>query len=91
MLKVEDRSSDRIVVSGVHKLVGTHGLPLEDVLIYFHEHKMVVDWVDYIVSARADGASFRTIRAKIEAAASEIYKHAEFDQFIGRLNKALPR
>jgi len=91
MLKVVDRSSDRIVVSGVQTLVGTHGLPLEDVLIYFHEHKMVVDWIDYIVSARAEGASVRTIRSKIEAAAGEVYKHAEFDAFMERLNKVLPR
>jgi len=86
---VEKRNDGWAVVAGVHPLVGTHGLPLEDILIYLHQNKMIVDWIDYIVCARRDGASFRTIKAKIEAAASEVYKHAEFDQFMERLNKVI--
>lgn len=77
------------VVSGVHILVGTHGLPLEDLMHFFAKHNIVVDWEDYVLHARKEGASNRTIRAKIEAAGSEIYRHEEYDEFVSKLDLLL--
>lgn len=61
------------VISGAFPLVGTHGLPLENILYFFHERGYIMDWPDYIASAMRDGAKPRTIRARVVSAIEDIY------------------
>lgn len=82
MLSISGITQDgKYVISGVHKLVGTYGLPLEDVLIYFTNKNYVIDWLDYILSASKEGASNKTIKSKLLAAASEIYRGDDIINF----------
>ena len=61
------------VVNGVYYLVGSHGVPLELVLMFFKQEGFVVNWVNYIDHALKDGANVCSIRSKIEAAVSDVY------------------
>ncbi len=61
------------VISGFSHFANTEGLPLEIILMWCQERKFVVDWMDYIQGCLKDGHNFRTIRARIISACSDIY------------------
>lgn len=61
------------VVTGVFKLVGTHGTPLEMILDWFKYKGMVIDWVDYIADALKDGHKPETVKSRILAAVGDVY------------------
>ena len=61
------------VCSGLFKMVGTHGVPLELVLGWLQENNKVMDWVDYCTGALNDGHNPGTIRARITTAVGDVY------------------
>ncbi len=77
------------VIRDVAVLVGTHGIPLDIVLAYLYERGQVVDWEDFIRSYMAEGASLRTIRAKIHEAIGVIYTPSQQEEFKEKLELLL--
>lgn len=71
------------------KYVGTHGIPLEIVLMFMQKHNMVMDWMEYIKDALKDGHKPRTIRARIISAVGEIYGPIYRDEVTKRLDLIL--
>ena len=63
----------KAVMGDIFRLVGTHGLPLEIILMKFQEWNYVVDWVEYIKDAMKDGAKLRTIKGRILSAVADVY------------------
>jgi alanyl-tRNA synthetase len=71
----------RLVVSDAFKFVGTHGLPLDVLLHVLKQNDLVVDWIDFVDDARADGWKYRTIRARVIAAVADVYGPAYLKEF----------
>lgn len=78
------------VIGGVFKLVGTHGLPLEVVLMDFKEHNLRVDWLDYIKYALLDGANIETVKSRIEAAVGDVCGPKHKAKVVERMNHWYP-
>lgn len=77
------------VISGAFALVGTHGVQLETILSGFRQKQWVMNWPDYIRAALSDGHNLRTVRARILAAAGEIYGPAYTAELATRLDRYL--
>ncbi len=75
------------VVSGVFKLVGTHGVPLELILATAKNTPLVIDWIDYIKAALADGHNFSTVKSRILAAVGDVYGAGYASKIRERLEK----
>ena len=89
-MKVEGKTSDgQLVLSGVGTLCFTKGVPLEIVLYFVKEKKLVVDWFDYIKTALLDGHNPRTIKARIESAVSDAYSVKYAEAVVERVEKVL--
>lgn len=67
------------VVSGTYKFCGTYGLPIDMLVDYLRDHKIVIDWVDFITEALHEGMKITTLRAKLECFMPE--------EFIKRFDK----
>ncbi|WP_337187575.1 hypothetical protein [Phenylobacterium sp.] len=79
----------RPVMAGTFALVGTHGLPLELILDFFARRNWVIDWIDYIRAALADGHKPATIKARILAAVGDVHGSAYAREVQKRLDVAL--
>lgn len=75
----------RIVVRHVAKYVSTHGIPLDVVLAFWHERGYAVDWLNFVQESMAEGASLRTVRAKILEAIGVVYTPKQQDEFKEKL------
>lgn len=75
------------LIGDVFKMSGTYGLPLELTLDYLKERDMVVDWVDYIRAALADGHNLSTIKSRILPAVGDVYGGEYAKQFAIRLER----
>lgn len=73
MNQVGQTESGVKVIDGVFELVGTHGLPLEQVLQFIKDKGWIVSWPHYVADAMKDGAKMKSIRAKVFAAVGEVY------------------
>lgn len=92
-LPIADDFACNYVVGGAFSAVGTHGLPLEVVLMFFKDNNWVVDWVDYVNGALKDGHNLSTVRSRIFSAVGDVYgpKYRDavierFDKFFGELH-----
>lgn len=74
-------------MSGVFALIGTHGIPLEYVLVDFDRRNFIIDWVDYIKSALKDGAKLSNIKSRIIAAVGDVHGPEYRKQIESRLSK----
>jgi len=72
-------------ISGVFKMIDTHGIPLEIILGILDDKKMVVAWDEFIDDARAHGWKDKTIRTKITGAVNEVFDHEYMQHFTERL------
>ncbi len=97
ILSVSGATQDgKAVMSGVGTMCSTHGVPLELVLSFFKTHEfdgktdhMVVDWMDYIQTCLNDGHNPRTIRARIQSAAGDVYGRVYSEELMTRVDKTL--
>ena len=81
---------DKPVMNNVFKLVGTHGTPLQDVLNYFKDNGLVIDWLDYIEGMLKDGANIETAKARIQACVGEVYGPKYRDEVMKRIEHWYP-
>lgn len=70
-----------IVVSEIFNLIGTHGIPLENILSYCKDRNYIISWPHYVKEAMKDGAKFKNIQAKVFSAIEEIYGKEYFINF----------
>lgn len=80
----------KAVYTGVFKLIGTHGIPLEIILHKFQSDGILIDWVDYVKDALRDGHKPNTIKSRILSAIGDIYGHIYKNEIEKRLNIILP-
>ena len=73
MIQVGTTENGQLVLAGVFKLTGTHGIPLEVVLQGCQARGWLVSWPHYVAEAQRDGAKIRTIRARVLASVGEVY------------------
>lgn len=92
LIRVVGRDLNGIeVCAGVFALVGSHGVPLEQVLENFRHAGRLVDWTDYVKCARADGHNDGTIRARIMSAVGEVFGRQYLEEFVKRLDRCLAK
>lgn len=78
------------VMSGMFKYAGTHGIPLDFILMHLKKNNQVMDWIDYIKGALKDGHKPKNIKAKILSAVGDIYGPIYRNEIEKRLNIILP-
>lgn len=79
-------TENKQVIAGVFSLVSTHGTPLELILYRFKAQERIIDWIDYIQGALADGHNPKTIRARILGAVGDVYGSDYREEISKRLN-----
>lgn len=82
-----------IVFHDAFRLIGTHGVPLELMLMYFAEQlperNIVSNWERFVVDAKKDGWKPRTIRARCLAAVGDVYGPKYRDEWLKRFDLLL--
>jgi len=91
ILNIAGKTTDgKDVTSGNFSLVGSHGLPLELVLMFMKEKELVIDWLDYINGALKDGANIETVKARISSAVADVYGPKYRDEVMKRIEFFFP-
>ena len=80
---------NRLVISRVGPLCFSKGIPLELILEVFKKRNLVVDWVDYIDNALADGHNKSTIKSRILAAVGDVHGSVYAKEVAKRLKLVL--
>ncbi|WP_299074770.1 hypothetical protein [uncultured Paraglaciecola sp.] len=74
LLKISGESKDgKMVLGGFFALRSTHGIPLEEMLMFARDNDILIDWEDFIQSAISEGMSPRGVASTIDAASTEIF------------------
>lgn len=81
---------NKYVIDGVYKYVGTIGLPLDIVLEELKDHDLVVSWPHYCMDGLKEGASPRSIKAKIYDSVRSIYGIDHANEIEKRLDIMMP-
>lgn len=61
------------VLAGVYRFYETHGLPLDIILMCFHDKGWVPDWIDFYQDAREAGMQHKRILSKLAPAIADSY------------------
>lgn len=89
-MEIAGKTTDgKLVVSGVGAFCFTHGIPLEIVLDDFRSRNLVVDWMEYLMTALKDGHNPKTIRSRIDSAVSDIHGHSYSLEIMTRVDRVL--
>ena len=75
------------VLAGIYRLHETHGIPLEIILAYLAEHKIIPSFLDYYWEAEAAGMKHSRILAKLKEAMLDTYSPDYITEVINRLEK----
>lgn len=75
------------VVSGLFKMVDTHGLPLADAVQTVQQRGMGVDWPDFVNDAKRAGWPLRTILARVDEALVDTLGREHADVVVGKIRE----
>jgi hypothetical protein len=78
------------VVSGLPRILGTLGIPLEDVILLLEKHDLKISWTDFVEEGLAEGWSRKTILGKLNNALFETHGIEYRNVVIQRLEEIYP-
>lgn len=90
-LRVSGASPEGLpVIAGLFPVVNSEGVALDVLLELFHDRRWVVDWFDFLLTARDFGWNLRGTLAKIHAALAAIEGAAHADAWLAGAESLLP-
>ncbi len=78
------------VIAGLFPVVNSEGVGLDVLLELFHDRRWVVDWFDFLLTARDFGWNLRGTLAKVHAAMAAIEGAAHADAWLRGAESLLP-
>jgi hypothetical protein len=86
ILKISGETIDgKVVLRTIFEVTSSTGLPLVTILMMMKERGMVVDWVDYYLSALDHGMQSSRILSRISSDVVDVYGPEYRDEVLGRL------
>lgn len=78
------------VIAGLFPVVNSEGVGLDVLLELFHDRRWIVDWFDFLLTARDFGWNLRSTLAKVHAAMAAIEGAAHADGWLRGAEALLP-